>query len=486
MWIAAIGLGIFLFLGWKDFRESSSIGDKASLRLQYKGVAFSLFIVITSLWLVNFYLPSQVDENFRISSNRKQVLALSLLFSMMISLSWYVYMSWLDIYEKEKAGGIILTFVLSCFSTFLVFPISDLIKPITFSLNGHFFNDLMYCIVDIGMIEELVKIIPLLIILRFKRFINESYDYILYAAVCALGFAFVENTLYLRNTDLYVLNGRSMFSTVAHMFDTGIIGYFMAMAYHRKTSVMKALVIGYLLASAAHGFYDFWLISEGYQWPWMTIIFFLISIHLFTVMKNNLINISEHYDARKRLQANRNKFRLFNLLLFIMFGGYVAVFFVNGSGAAEAFLKDSLTFNSYVLVYLAVSFGSISVVKGYIAPFKFSRNFLLPLINRHPNYLGLKLEIFEYKKESSQIPLSGRLTRRLVVNDDFNWYYFAIDSGSATDLILRPVSFTNNLKDGKLHRVKVAQLSIDVHDELVTLENRDIIAQKDRYVRFVE
>ncbi len=488
MVIAAIGIILFMYLGAKDYAESKSIGDHKSLQLQKQGIFISIGIIAISLFLVLYFLPGLLGPDFLMSSNRPVVLGFSIGFSFIISLSWYLYLSWLDIYEKEQVRHLILTFILSCASTFLVFPIGDLLAPYSFSLNGTFINDLLYCIVNIGMIEELVKILPYLLVLKFTKAVNESYDYLLYGGVCALGFAFVENTLYLRNTDLFVLNGRSMYSTVAHMFDTGIICYSLAMAKYRHQSLGWALIRGYLLAALAHGFYDFWLISEGYNYYVVTILFFLFSIHIFTIMKNNLINISEHYDDEKRVYANRNKFRLFNFLLFIMFGGYVAVYLINGGDGAQAFLKDSLELNTYVMVYLAVSFGSINVINGYVAPLAPGTRFFLPLVNRHPNYLGLHFTMLPTDKEpldkvkllTNLLPLEGILAKRVVLNENFNWYYFTpVDYHESlmelgVQILIRPAKFDQNMKDQKKHLVRVAFIKNEDDLNIVELNTEKV------------
>lgn len=467
--LAAFAVLLFVYLGYQDYTEAQSIGNLRALKLQKKGIAISVAVMLASILLVLVILPHVLGAEFFLAGDRNIVFAMAIGFSLLISFVWYTYLSWLDIYEKEKAGAIIITFLLAAGSCFLVFPIGDVVHPHTYTLNGTFWNDLQYCIVNIGLIEEFVKILPFLLVLKFSKAINESYDYILYGGVCALGFAAVENSLYLRNTDLFVLNGRAMISTVSHMFDTGIICYSMAIAKHNKKNVWIALLYGYLLASVAHGFYDFWLISEGFKYPIVTIAFFLASIHIFTIMKNNLINISEYFDESKRVEADRNKFRLFNLLLFIMFGGYVAVYLVNGASAAHAFIKDGLTYNAYILVYLSVSFGSINVINGYVAPIALGTRFFLPLVNRHPNYLGLHFKMKPPKREPLDevellvdlLPLEGRLSKRLVVSKNFNWYYFTPEQYDESlrqlglQIIIRPISFDRNLKDQQDHIVHV-------------------------------
>ncbi|MFT4602910.1 MAG: hypothetical protein ACI857_003097, partial [Arenicella sp.] len=117
--------------------------------------------------------------------------------AIILLLLWLFYLRKLDIYEPEKKRYLILTFIISVVSMQLLYPMHDVLwhifgyhRPLTP------ISDLWYCVISIGMIEEFVKILPVLLILKFTKQINEPFDYILYASVSALGFAFIENIGY--------------------------------------------------------------------------------------------------------------------------------------------------------------------------------------------------------------------------------------------------------------------------------------------------
>ena len=126
---------------------------------------------------------------------------------------------------------------------------------------------------------------------------KEPYDYMLYASISALGFAFAENLNYLENPGNIMV--RSIMSTVGHMFFASIVAYtFIISRYKTKNKTMKILwpIIGFVLAALGHGFYDFWLISEAVsQYSFLTTIFFVISLHIWFVLHNNSINNSPFY-----------------------------------------------------------------------------------------------------------------------------------------------------------------------------------------------
>ena len=102
-------------------------------------------------------------------------------------LCWLFYLRKIDIYEPEKWKHILLIFILGIIFSEFTFLLSDLNSRFTgFNLNGGVVNDLLYCIIGIGVIEELVKILPVIIILKYTRAINEPVDYLVYVTTAPL------------------------------------------------------------------------------------------------------------------------------------------------------------------------------------------------------------------------------------------------------------------------------------------------------------
>ncbi len=482
-----IALGLFITLGVIDFRQSKSINDLVSIQKQRTGILITVAIVSVSVTLVEYVFPVIWPSYGQLYQTKGLLIAFSILLSFLISYSWFIYLSWLDVFEKERILHILVVFIMASASTFLVIPISALLRGFTGGLNGDFVNDLGYCIVNIGMVEELVKILPFLIMLRFSKAINESFDYILYGGVCALGFAFIENIQYLFRSELVAINGRSLFSSVAHMFDTSIICYCLALAHFRKKNPVPYFLSGFILAAIAHGFYDFWLISSSYRIPFFTFLFFMMSIHFFTRMKNNLINISQFFDPNVRLDSFSSKYQLFNLLIGILFLTYMAMGILRGSEYANEFLQNQLGFDLYILVFLAVSFGSINLVQGYLAPVVVSGRWLLPLINKHPNYLQSSFTLYRHKmgKKSQShkvlaelLPLQGSFTKRIVVKGDFNWYHFSVNENDNKalkgQLIIKPANISSNMGQDKFHVVWVGYLKPETDTSQVSFARSEV------------
>ncbi|NJK98884.1 MAG: PrsW family intramembrane metalloprotease [Bacteroidales bacterium] len=208
---------------------------------------------------------------------------------------WVVFLRKVDIYEPETWKYVIMALSLGMAFSFLTYPLSDINHLMfNFNINGNFLNDLLYCVLGIGAIEELVKIIPLLLLVRFTKTVNEPYDYILYASLSALGFAFMENLIYFEETSLQIIHGRALTAVVSHMFNSSVIAYGMVLnIYRRRRNPVLNFLLFWALASIAHGFYDFWLISDSVKgFQFLTILLLLITMYMWNSFKNNALNHS--------------------------------------------------------------------------------------------------------------------------------------------------------------------------------------------------
>jgi RsiW-degrading membrane proteinase PrsW (M82 family) len=430
MLLLAISVVLFIYLAKSDFIEARETHNLKALLYQRKAVGLIIGVLLLSFALYQLYPHYQSEVSFFKLNWLKTTFTVS--FALAISYFWFLFFRALDIFEKEQTKALILTFVLACITLFLVYPISAFLQSLGFTLGSNGLHDFVYCVLVIGGPEELVKILPFLLMLRFSKHINEPYDYILYGGVCALGFAFVENILYLTRSGMFSLTGRAFYASVAHIFDTAIICYFMAIAHYKKRSQWLAFLKGFGLAALAHGFYDFWLISDFFKYPLVTIVFFLASIHVLVFMINNTLNISPYFHHERRLRQAKYKFYLTTYLVVLSAAGFVFILFTKSQDAALRFAADTAFWQSYTLVYLVVSLSSLNLVHGYLMPWSSPRNILLPLIRRYPNYLNLTVHLRVAGEQRSKaanlfadgLPANGILSKRVVVNGNFNWYVY--------------------------------------------------------------
>lgn len=286
--------------------------------------------------------------------------------AVLILFSWLVFLMWIDVFETEKVHHIAFALVLGCGFSMLTAPLYDFYKvTLGFELNGNYINDLLYSIFAIGIIEEFVKILPFLILLRFKNIINESMDYIIYASVCALGFAFMENLMYFHESGLDNMVGRALSATVLHMALTSFVAYGLLYAdYKAKSSRLAYFLFAFFSACVIHGVYDFWLISDGWVGD-LRIFSFVILIYVmqrYAVAISNALNHSE-FNTGSGKTIRTAEYLVFALT---MIATYQYVVLALEYGAENANLNVfSMLLSSTLLAYLLViQFGDIRVTKG--------------------------------------------------------------------------------------------------------------------------
>ncbi len=113
-----------------------------------------------------------------------------------------------------------------------------------------------------GFSEELFKFLALYFLIWKNPNFNEKFDGIVYAVFVSLGFAGVENVMYVASGGVSVALTRSLTAVPAHALFGITMGYYIGIAHldpqKRNAFLRKAFFVPFLL----HGIYDFILLSE--------------------------------------------------------------------------------------------------------------------------------------------------------------------------------------------------------------------------------
>lgn len=176
---------------------------------------------------------------------------------------WIGYFYYKDRFFPEPIVKILATYFLGfgaaylCYHFLRLLPMTDIPGDLSGMANRSQLVFFLYCIGAGGLVEELFKLLPfVLIVVRFGDF-DEGIDGIIYASIIALGFATFENIHYLPLMQGWELLGRSLASPLTHTIFSSIWGYWIARAYLFKKSRLLALSAGLSLAAILHGLFDF-------------------------------------------------------------------------------------------------------------------------------------------------------------------------------------------------------------------------------------
>ena len=211
-------------------------------------------------------------------------------------LLWYIYKK--DAH-KEPPWQLCKSFLLGCAATVPICIVEIIVGFFVSTDSNEVGNGLglfLSTLIGIGIIEELFK----WLIVRFSNYnninFNESFDALVYAVFASLGFAVVENLMYVF---LSVLNGvLASFVTLIARFITAVPGHFffgISMGYFfakaKKAQVeqnrpheVRYLILSILVPSFIHTIYDYLLLAgtnDGIViWLTLLVVCYIVAIKL--------------------------------------------------------------------------------------------------------------------------------------------------------------------------------------------------------------
>ena len=177
----------------------------------------------------------------------------------------FLYIRYQDRAQPEPASWLLRGFAYGCFSVFvsLLFsgPLTSLVGT---GLNlSSLFNALFTAFGLAAIPEELAKLLMLWLLLRRNPYFDEHLDGVVYAVCVGLGFASVENVMYLFQSEDWasLAVARALFAVPGHFFFAVLMGYYYSLAHfrhHRLRNSFMALAAPIV----AHGIYDGLLMTE--------------------------------------------------------------------------------------------------------------------------------------------------------------------------------------------------------------------------------
>lgn len=168
----------------------------------------------------------------------------------------YIYIR--DKYEKEPIRLLLLGVLYGALSTAYILGIGGMAeKYITFDFQS--WEILYTAFITSAGIEEAIKYVFLYFLVWRNKNFNERFDGIVYAVFIALGFAGIENIIYVFHPSLggyATALSRAIFSVPGHGLFGVAMGYYFALAkfelHHKTIHLWQAFFVPWLL----HGIYN--------------------------------------------------------------------------------------------------------------------------------------------------------------------------------------------------------------------------------------
>jgi len=214
-----------------------------------------------------------------------------------VLLGYFIYKK--DILEKEPIGLLMLLFISGVISTLPAAAIEQLILPFIEQISDFTTYILTLSFVGVALVEEMCKALLTYEICWKNKNFNYVYDAIVYCVFTSLGFATLENILYVTVFGMQAAILRAIVSVPAHAFFGVSMGYYMGIAkYHQKTNENKKkyknLILSVLVPVVLHGIFDFLLLTNNET---MVIIFFVFVLFMYVISYLKIKKHSENFSA---------------------------------------------------------------------------------------------------------------------------------------------------------------------------------------------
>ncbi len=206
-------------------------------------------------------------------------------------IAFYIYFR--DKYEKEPLSILLITLFSGAIISVPVVLIEKIMSLPSPWLTG-IFNSAWHAFMVASLCEEGFKLIVLFLLVWKSKEFNEKFDGIVYSCFISLGFAGVENLLYVLNSGVTTGLARALTAVPAHAIFGVTMGYFFAIAKFYPKKKKKYLWMSFLIPFILHGFYDFILMS-GINYLLLIFVPFVIYMWISGFNRMKTFNLSSVY-----------------------------------------------------------------------------------------------------------------------------------------------------------------------------------------------
>lgn len=210
----------------------------------------------------------------------------ALLAGLLPALLWLWFWLREDRKRPEPRGRIALSFFAGMLCVVAVIPLQGFIQGT--------FTNFTFILVLWAVAEEVLKFLAGYLTALRTKYTDEPIDPVIYMITVALGFAALENTLFLFPSigsslwgEMLVLgNMRFMGATVLHTLSSGIVGAALGLSFYKSRKLRKeAALIGLAMASAVHALFNIHVLASAetgllgvFSWVWLATIALLFVI----------------------------------------------------------------------------------------------------------------------------------------------------------------------------------------------------------------
>jgi RsiW-degrading membrane proteinase PrsW (M82 family) len=210
------------------------------------------------------------------------------------SLALLTYFYLRDRYEREPIGHLVAAYLLGMFAMLAASGTGAQIEnwvSLDWLRSGGEPARLFDAFVLAGVVEELAKWVVLVAAVYAWREFDEPMDGLIYGVAIALGFAALENFLFLSSRGLAIAWHRAIFAVPAHALFGGCMGFYVGRAKFAPAAgtgthrFWLSLTLSFIVPVGFHGAYDFALL-HGLGWKvWTAVTLLSLAFWVFVLRR---------------------------------------------------------------------------------------------------------------------------------------------------------------------------------------------------------
>jgi RsiW-degrading membrane proteinase PrsW (M82 family) len=214
------------------------------------------------------------------------------------SLVWLFFWTREDRDQPEPRSLLMGCFLAGMCAVFLAIPAEKYVAAL---LGG---GPSMYALW--AAIEEILKFVAVAAVALHSRYYDEPVDAMIYCIAVALGFAALENSLFIMgplisgslSVSLTTGNMRFIGATLVHVVSSGLVGFFLGTTFYRgRFARFLAWAVGLAGAIAIHSAFNIAIVGAGvmdtlkaFGWIWGAVVIMIVLFEEVKAVKPRLAN----------------------------------------------------------------------------------------------------------------------------------------------------------------------------------------------------
>lgn len=200
------------------------------------------------------------------------------------AIAWLIFFSLEDRVHPEPKKMVFKVFIAGILSAAAAAAIQIVLQDTVFA-RFNIQDTSRSSFLILSFIEEFVKFAAVYVAVKGSKYLDEPVDYMIYMITGALGFAAIENTLFLFQKDsgivFEIIVLRAVGATLLHALASGFIGFYWA---------KRKLILGLIIAVLLHALFNYLVLKFSMAPVYATAILIFASFFLFydfDIIKDN-------------------------------------------------------------------------------------------------------------------------------------------------------------------------------------------------------